>query len=71
MASFGLAQNLAALRALVSEGIQLGHMNLHAKSIAVAVGAKGGIIDKVAKQIIKEKNISAKMAKKILEKKLK
>ena len=45
MAAVGMAQNLAALRAMVTDGIQLGHMKLHARNIAVMAGAKGELID--------------------------
>ncbi len=67
IAAVGLAQNFAALRALATEGIQKGHMRLHSKNIAVIAGAKGNEIDKVAKKIIEDKNISVDNAKKILE----
>jgi hydroxymethylglutaryl-CoA reductase len=53
----GLAQNLAALRALANEGIQRGHMSLHARNIAVAAGATGTVVDAVVEQMIKEKKI--------------
>ncbi len=66
LGAVGLAQNLAALRALSSEGIQEGHMNLHARNIAIQVGAKGEKIDKIAQQMIKEKNISFDRAKELL-----
>jgi len=62
-----LAQNFAALRALASEGIQRGHMELHATNIAVLAGAKGDEIDEVAEQMIKEGNINVQRAKEILE----
>ena len=68
IAAVGLVQNLGALRALVSEGIQRGHMKLHAKNIAMAIGAKGRVFEKIAKQMIKEKIIDFKRAKEILEK---
>jgi hydroxymethylglutaryl-CoA reductase len=68
IAAVGLAQNFAALRALATEGIQKGHMRLHAKNIAVMAGAKGDEIDKVAKKMIEEGNISVGKAKEILEK---
>ena len=58
----GLAQNLAALRALSTEGIQRGHMSLHAKQLAVAAGAQGEIADKIAAQMIQENHISASYA---------
>ena len=67
MASVGLAQNLAALRALVAEGIQKGHMRLHARNIAVSAGAKGGEIDKVAATMVKEKAVKFTRAKEILD----
>ncbi|MFC6431549.1 hydroxymethylglutaryl-CoA reductase, degradative [Nocardiopsis tropica] len=51
----GLAQNIAAVRALAGEGIQRGHMSLHAKNIAIAVGAAGGEVDRVVAVLISEK----------------
>ncbi len=68
IASVGLAQNFAALRALATEGIQRGHMRLHAKNIAVTAGAKGDQIEKVAAKMVDEKNINVSRAKEILEK---
>ncbi|HUF00619.1 MAG TPA: hydroxymethylglutaryl-CoA reductase, degradative [Anaerolineales bacterium] len=53
--SVGLAQNMAALRALATEGIQRGHMSLHARQVAVAAGATGELIEKVAAQMVAEK----------------
>ena len=67
MASVGLAQNFAALKALSTEGIQRGHMELHAKNMAIAAGAKGAEIDKVASQMAEEKNISTKRAEEMLK----
>ena len=67
IASVGLAQNFAAMRALATEGIQRGHMNLHAKNIAVQAGATGKQIDEVASQMITEKNINETRAREILE----
>lgn len=66
LGSVGLAQNLAALRALVSEGIQAGHMSLHARNIAIIAGAKGEQIDDIAEIMVTEKNISVDRAKEIL-----
>jgi len=63
----GLAQNLAALRALSAEGIQRGHMELHARNIAVTAGAHEKIADKVAEQMIQEKKITVSRAKEILK----
>lgn len=58
MAAVGLAQNLAAMRALVSEGIQRGHLKLHARNIAVTAGATGELIDIVARRMIEEGKVS-------------
>jgi len=63
----GLIQNLAALRALAAEGIQAGHMSLHAKNIAVMAGAVGDEIDEVAEQMVREKCVRVDRAKEILE----
>lgn len=71
MAAVGLAQNLAALRALVHEGIQKGHMRLHAKNLAIMAGATGELIDKIAERMIKEGRIRFDYAKKLLEEYLK
>ncbi len=65
--SVGLAQNLAALRALSTEGIQKGHMSLHARQVAIAAGAKGPQIEKLAAQLVAEKTIRVDHAKKILQ----
>ncbi|MEM1752878.1 MAG: hypothetical protein QXW21_01180, partial [Candidatus Methanomethylicaceae archaeon] len=67
MCSVGLAQNFAALRALVTEGIQRGHMELHARNIAIMAGAKGDLIDKIAEILVKEDKITIERAKEILE----
>jgi hydroxymethylglutaryl-CoA reductase len=63
----GLAQNLAALRVLATEGVQRGHMSLHANNIAVIAGATGNLIDEVAKRLVEEKKIRVDRAKEILE----
>ncbi len=67
MAAVGLAQNFAALRALATEGIQKGHMKLHARNLAVMAGAEGELIDKVAEIMIKEGKISFVRAKELVE----
>ena len=67
LAAVGLAQNFAALRALATEGIQRGHMSLHARNIAVMAGAKGEEIDRVAELLVKEKKVRVDRAKEILE----
>ncbi|MHB8088474.1 MAG: hydroxymethylglutaryl-CoA reductase, degradative [Anaerolineaceae bacterium] len=65
--SVGLAQNLAALRTLATEGIQRGHMSLHARQIAAAAGARGDQIEKLAQQLVLEKTIRAERAEEILK----
>ncbi|MBN2127508.1 MAG: hydroxymethylglutaryl-CoA reductase, degradative [Candidatus Diapherotrites archaeon] len=67
IACVGLAQNFAALYAITTEGIQRGHMSLHAKNIAVNAGAKEKEINLIAEKMIKEKKISEENARKILE----
>jgi hydroxymethylglutaryl-CoA reductase len=67
MAAVGLAQNFAALRALATEGIQRGHMQLHSRNVAIQAGATGDLIDKVAEAMVKEKKIRADRAKELLE----
>ncbi|MGH9658252.1 MAG: hydroxymethylglutaryl-CoA reductase, degradative [Bryobacteraceae bacterium] len=66
--SVGLAQNMAALRALATEGIQRGHMSLHARQVAIAAGATGDMIDKVAAQMVSEKVVRIDRAEEILGK---
>jgi len=67
MGAVGLAQNFAALRALASEGIQRGHMKLHARNIAASVGATGKMVDQIADQLVAEKKIRMDRAKEILD----
>jgi hydroxymethylglutaryl-CoA reductase len=67
LVAVGLAQNLAALRALANEGIQRGHMSLHARNIAVTAGAKPDQIDLVAERMVKERRVRVDRAKEILE----
>jgi len=67
VASVGLAQNLAAIRALSTEGIQKGHMKLHAKNIAVAAGATGKLVDIVSETMYKQSKISLDSARRILQ----
>lgn len=69
IAATGLAQNLSAIRALASEGIQKGHMRLHARNIAAAAGARSEQIDSLVEKMTKEGNISINRAKEILGKK--
>ena len=67
MAAVGLAQNLSALRALASEGIQKGHMKLHARNLAAAVGAGGDQVEKIVQKMVQENNISLNRAKELLD----
>ena len=67
IASAGLAQNLAAIKALSTEGIQKGHMKLHAKNIAVAAGATGKLVDIVSETMYKQSKISMDSARRILQ----
>ncbi|MGG0936799.1 hydroxymethylglutaryl-CoA reductase, degradative [Brevibacillus centrosporus] len=57
IAAVGLAQNLAAMRALAAEGIQKGHMALHARNLAMMAGAQDDQIDQIVKQAIQEKDV--------------
>jgi hydroxymethylglutaryl-CoA reductase len=67
IASVGLAQNLAALRALATEGIQRGHMALHARQVAIAAGAIGDQIERIAEQLVAEKVVRIDRAEEILK----
>ena len=66
MAAVGLAQNLAAIRALATEGIQQGHMSLHARQVAIAAGATGVEIDRIAAQLVREDAVRVERAQEIL-----
>lgn len=68
IAALGLGQNLSAVRALATEGIQRGHMSLHAKNVAIEAGAKGNQIEEIVNQMINDKKINVEYAKKLLEK---
>jgi len=65
--SVGLAQNLAALRALATEGIQRGHMGLHARQVAISAGAVDNEIDRLAEQLVREGTIRTDRAEQILK----
>lgn len=67
MGAVGLAQNLAALRALATEGISRGHMELHARNIAIMAGATGDLVDRVAEIMIREGRIRFDRAKELIE----
>jgi len=70
MAAVGLAQNFAALRALVTSGIQAGHMKLHARSVAAAAGTPDTLFDAVVDELVSSGEIKAWNARKILERHL-
>ena len=67
MAAVGLASNLAALRALATEGIQRGHMSLHARAVALAAGARGGEFEILAKALIDVQEIKPDRARALLD----
>ena len=68
IASVGLAQNFAALKALATEGIQRGHMSLHARNLASTAGAKGEVVEKIVKQMVAEKKVNLDYAKELFKK---
>jgi len=67
LAAVGLAQNLAALRALAHEGIQRGHMSLHARNVAIMAGAQGELIDLIVEQMVEERKVRLDRAKELIE----
>ncbi len=67
IASVGLAQNLTALKALATDGIQKGHMKLHAKNIAMMAGADGSQVEMIAGQLVKEGDVKLDRAQQLLE----
>ena len=67
MAAVGLAQNLGALRALAHEGIQRGHMSLHARNIAITAGAAGDLVDLIVEKMVEERKVRLDRAKELIE----
>jgi len=67
LAAVGLAQNLAALRALAHEGIQRGHMSLHARNVAIMAGATGDLIDLIVERMVEERKVRLDRAKELME----
>jgi hydroxymethylglutaryl-CoA reductase len=67
MAAVGLAQNLAALRALATEGIQRGHMDLHARQVAIAAGATGDFVGTIAQRLVAEQKIRLDRAQELVQ----
>lgn len=68
IACAGLANNLAAMKALATEGIQRGHMSLHARNLANTVGAQGEVLEKIVKQMVAEKKVRLEYAQELFEK---
>lgn len=66
-AALGLAENLASLRALVSEGIQSGHMKLHAENVAAQAGAPPDLVEEVAVRMVAEEDVRESRARELLE----
>jgi hydroxymethylglutaryl-CoA reductase len=66
LACVGLAQNLAAIKALATVGIQKGHMRLHARQIAIAAGASTDQVQAIANQLVREHKINIARAQEIL-----
>jgi hydroxymethylglutaryl-CoA reductase len=67
MAAVGLAQNLGALRALAHEGIQRGHMALHARNVAISAGATGDLVDLIVEKMVEERKVRLDRAKELME----
>ena len=70
MAAVGLAQNLAALRALATEGIQRGHMELHARQVAIAAGATDDLVGIIAARLVAERRIRLDRAQELVQERL-
>jgi len=67
LAAVGLAQNLGALRALAHEGIQRGHMSLHARNVAISAGATEDLIDLIVERMVEERKVRLDRAKELVE----
>jgi len=67
IAAVGLAQNMAAIKALATEGIQRGHMSLHARNLATVAGAKGEVMEEIVKKMVSEKNVRLEYAQELLK----
>ncbi|MFQ6064010.1 MAG: hydroxymethylglutaryl-CoA reductase, degradative [Candidatus Bathyarchaeia archaeon] len=67
MTAVGLAQNLGAIRALAHEGIQKGHMSLHARNLAIMAGASGELVDFVVERMVKERKVRFDRARELIE----
>ena len=58
---------MAAMRALATEGIQRGHMSLHARNLATVAGAKGEVLEKIVQQMVAEKNVRLEYAQELMK----
>lgn len=67
IAAVGLAQNLAAIKALATVGIQKGHMKMHARQVAMAAGAPEAAIQEIADQLVAENNIRVNRAEELVQ----
>lgn len=67
IAAVGLAQNLAAVKVLATEGVQRGHMELHARNIAVMAGATGDLIEKVVERLVAERKVRLDRAQEMVQ----
>ena len=68
IAAAGLANNMAAMKALATEGIQRGHMSLHARNLANTVGAKGEVLEMIVKQMVADKKVRIEYAQELFDK---
>ena len=59
--------NMAAIKALATEGIQRGHMSLHARNLAATAGAKGEVLERIVKQMVAEKNVRLEYAQELMK----
>ena len=66
IAAVGLAQNMGAIKALATDGIQRGHMTLHARSVALAAGSPNHLVDAIAKELVQLGQIKIGAAQEIL-----
>jgi hydroxymethylglutaryl-CoA reductase len=67
LAAVGLAQNLGALRALAHEGIQRGHMSLHARNVAMSAGATGDLVDLIVERMVTERKVRLDRAEELIK----
>jgi len=66
-AALGLIQNFSAVRVLATEGVQRGHMGLHARNVAAVAGAKGDVLEAIVKRMVSEKKVRVEYAQELLK----